>query len=163
MSNTFKVASVIAKEAVKILQNNCVMGNKVHRAHESEFKSLVNGYKKGDTITIRKPADFTVTDGATADIQDIVEGSTSLVINKRKHVAFEVSTQDMTLKLSDFRERVIKPAAIQLANQVDVDIMSLYKDVPNWVGSPATPINSFADFAKGPERLDEYAVPVDGS
>ena len=159
MSNTFKVASVIAKEAVKILQNNCVMGNKVHRAHESEFKSLVNGYKKGDTITIRKPADFTVTDGATADIQDIVEGSTSLVINKRKHVAFEVTTQDMTLKLSDFRERVIKPAAIQLANQVDVDIMSLYKDVPNWVGSPATPINSFADFAKGPERLDEYAVP----
>jgi hypothetical protein len=27
------------------------------------------------------------------------------------------------------------------------------------VGTPASPINSYADFAKAPERLDEYAVP----
>lgn len=162
MANTFKVASVIAKEAIGILENNLVMGNKVHRAHENEFKSTVNGYKKGDTITIRRPTDFTVTDGATMDTQEIIEGSTSLVIDKRKHVAFEVSSQDMTLKLSDFRERVIEPAAIQLANQIDTDLMGLYKYVPNWVGTPNQTVNSYADFAKAPERLDEYAVPQMG-
>lgn len=160
MANTFKVASVIAKEAIGILENNLVMGNKVHRAHENEFKSTVNGYKKGDTITIRRPTDFTVTDGATMQTQEIIEGSTSLVIDKRKHVAFEVSSQDMTLKLSDFRERVIEPAAIQLANQIDSDVMSLYSSVPNWVGTAGQTVNSYADFAKAPERLDEYAVPM---
>lgn len=161
MANTFKVASVIAKEAVRILDNELVMGNKVHRAYEGEFKQTVNGYKKGDTITIRKPADFTVTDGATMEVQDIIEGSTSLVIDKRKHVAFEITSQDMTLKMNDFSERVIKPAAIQLANQIDQDVMALYADVPNWVGTAGQTVNSYADFAKAPERLDEYAVPQD--
>lgn len=161
MTNAFKVASVIAKDAIGILENNLVMAGKIHRAHESEFGRLVNGYKKGDTITIRKPADFTVTDGAVMDVQDIEEGSTSLVINKRKHVAFQVTSQDMTLKLSQFRERVIKPAVIQLVNQVELDVMSLYKDVPNWVGTPTAVINSFSDFALAPERLDEFGVPMD--
>jgi len=48
---------------------------------------------------------------------------------------------------------------VQLANQVDTDLMALYRDIPNWVGTPASPINSYADFAQAPERLDEYAVP----
>lgn len=161
MANSYKVASVIAREAVDILKNNLVMGDKVHRAHESEFAQTVNGYKKGDTITIRRPADFTVTDGAVMDVQDIVEGSTSLVIDQRKHVAFGISSQDMTLKLSDLRERVIKPAAIQLANKIDMDCMGLYKYVPGWVGTPGQTINSFSDFYKGPERLNEFGVPVD--
>jgi len=161
MANSYKVASVIAKEALPIIENELVMGNKVHRAHESEFSSTVNGYKKGDTITIRRPTDFTVTDGAVMDVQDIVEGSTSLVINQRKHVAFGITSQDMTLKLSDLRERVIRPAAVQLANNVDQALMGLYKYVPNWVGTPGNAVNSYADFAKAPERLDEYAVPMD--
>ena len=51
---------------------------------------------------------------------------------------------------------------IQLANQVDTDLMALYKDVPSWVGTPGQTINSFADLALGPERMDEMANPVDG-
>jgi hypothetical protein len=41
---------------------------------------------------------------------------------------------------------------VQLANQVDRDVMALYKQVPNWVGTPGQTINSFADFALGPQR-----------
>src|SRR3546814_9230885 len=47
---------------------------------------------------------------------------------------------------------------VQLANQVDTDLMALYKFVPNWVGEAGQIINSYADFAKAPERLDEYAI-----
>jgi hypothetical protein len=160
MTNTFKVASVIAKEALDILDNNLVMGNLVHRAHENEFSSTVNGYKKGASVTIRRPADFTVTDGATMVTQDITEGAVTLTVDKRKHVAFEITSQDMTLSVSQLSERVIKPAVIQLANQIDRDLMALYSYVPGWVGTPGQTINSYADFAKGPQRLDEYAVPM---
>jgi hypothetical protein len=51
---------------------------------------------------------------------------------------------------------------VQLANQVDRDLMALYASVPNWVGTAGQTINSYADFAVGPQRLDEYAVPTDG-
>jgi hypothetical protein len=153
---------MIANEALMILENELVMANKVHRAHEKEFAQTPNGYKKGDTITIMRPTDFTVRDGAVADVQDVTEGSTSLVVDKRKGIDFKFSSQELTQDINRLSERVIKPAMIQLANQVDTDLMALYKDVPNWVGTPGGVIDSFADFAKAPERLDEYAVMQEG-
>lgn len=159
MANAVLTADVIAKEALMILDNELVMGKKVHRGYEKEFGNSVNGHQPGDTITIRRPTDFTVRDGATASSQDVVEGSTSLTVDKQKGVDFQFTSADLSLDIKDLSERVIKPAMVQLANQVDSDIMGLYKQVPNWVGTPGQAINSFADFAKAPERLDELAVP----
>jgi P22 coat protein - gene protein 5 len=161
MANTTLTADIIAKEALMILDNECVMANNVHRAYEDEFDKSVNGYKVGTTVSIRKPAQFTVRDGATASSQDVVEGTTSITVDKQKGVDFEFTSSDLTLKIGDLSERVIKPAMVRLANQIDQDLMALYAKVPNWVGTPGQIVNSFADFAKAPERLDLLAVPTD--
>lgn len=100
-------------------------------------------------------------DGAVLAAQDVVEGKTSITVDKRKGVDFKFSSQELTLDIGELGDRVIKPAMIQLANQVDMDLMSLYSSVPNWVGTPGQKINSYADFALGPERMDEYAIPTD--
>ena len=162
MSNRTLTADVIAKAAVGILDNELVMGKKVFRGYEEEFSSNVNGYTVGDTVSIEKPTDFTVRDGATASAQDVSEGKTTISVDKQKGVDFAFTSKQLTLDIKELSRRVIKPAMIQLANQVDVDLHALYKDVPNWVGTPASPIDSFTDFSKGPQRLDEYAVPQDG-
>lgn len=161
MANTIVTPSIFAEAAVKILDNELVMANKVFRAYEGEFDKNVNGYKVGQTISIRKPTDFTVRSGSTASTQDIVEGSTSITVNQQKGVDFKLSSTELTLQIGDLAERVIRPAMVQLANQVDVDVMSLYKDVPNWVGTPGQVVNSFADFAVAPTRMDLTAVPLD--
>jgi hypothetical protein len=149
MSNSILTIDVIAKEALRILENNLVMANLVHRAHESDFGNAMNGFEAGDTISIRRPTDFTVRDGAVAVNQDIVEGKTTLVVDKQKGVDFGFTSKELTLNIGELSERVIKPAMVQLANQVDSDVMALYKQVPNWAGTPGQTINSFADFAKG--------------
>ena len=158
-----KQASVFAKESLRILENELVMTKKVHTDYDGEYSQKINGYKKGDTISIRKPADFTVRTGATRSNQDVVEGSTSIVINQQIGVDVGFTSKEMSLDIdkSGVRERVLKPAMIQIADYVDRQIMGLYKFVPNWAGTPGQVINSFADFAKGPERLDEYAVPAE--
>jgi hypothetical protein len=161
MANTTLTADIIAKAAVAILDNELVMARKVFRGYEEDFSKKVNGYEVGETITIRKPADFTVRDGAVASAQNVVEGSTTLTVNKRKGVDFKFTSQELTLSIKSLSERVIKPAMVQLANQIDVDLHALYVDVPNWVGTPTSPINSFADFALGAQRLDEGGVPQD--
>lgn len=161
MANTTLTADIIAKEAVMILDNELVMAKKVFRGYEEDFAKKVNGYEVGDTISIRKPADFTVRDGAVASAQNVTEGKTTITVDKRKGIDFKFTSQELTLNIGELSERVIKPAMVQLANQVDVDLHLLYKGVPNWVGTPGELINSFADFAKGPERLDEGAVPQD--
>lgn len=159
MANSVKTVSMIAKEAVMILENNLVMAKQVHRGYDEEYAQNPNGYKIGTTITIRKPADFTVRDGAVASNQDVVEGSTTIVVNKQKGIDFQFTSQELTLSMNQLSERVIQPAMIQLANQIDRDLMGLYQNVPSWVGTPGNVVNSYADFAKAPERLDEFAVP----
>jgi hypothetical protein len=161
MANTTLTADIIAKAAVAILDNELVMPKKVFRGYEEDITKKVNGYTVGDTLTIRKPADFTVRDGATMSAQNVTEGSTTITVDKRKGIDFKFTSQELTLSIKELSERVIRPAMVQLANQVDVDLHALYKSIPNWVGTPGELINSFADFAKGPERLDEGAVPQD--
>ncbi len=161
MANRTLSASIIAKEAVRVLDNELVMAKKVFRGYEEDFDMKPNGYTVGDTISIRKPTDFTVRDGATAAAQDVQEGKTTLVVDKRKGVDFKFTSQQLTLDIKELSDRVIKPAMVQLANQIDADLHGLYKYVPNWVGTPGNLINSFSDFALGPNRLDNMAVPMD--
>lgn len=162
MSNSILTIDVIAKEALMILDNELVMAKKVHRGLESEFGNAMNGYQAGATVTIKRPTDFTVRSGANASTQDVVEGSTSITVDQQKGVDFAFTSQELTLNIKDLSERVIKPAMVQLANTIDTSLHGLYKYVPNWVGTPGQIINSYADYAKGPERLDEYAVSTDG-
>lgn len=162
-TNTTLTADIIAKEALMILDNNLVMAKQVFRGYENEFDKKINGYDVGETISIRRPTDFTVRNTATMAPQDVTEGKTTITVDQRRGVDFEFTSQDLTLKIGDLSERVIKPAMVQLANSVDGYLMSLYKYVPNWVGTPGQTVNSYADFAKAPERLDEYAVPQDRS
>lgn len=160
MANSVLTIDVIAKEALAQLDNNLVMAKQVHRGLESEFGNAMNGYSAGTSVSIRRPTDFTVRDGATASNQDVVEGSTSITVDKQKGVDFVFTSADLTLKIEDLSERVIKPAMIQVANQVDSDLQALYKSVPNWVGTPGQTVNSYSDFALAPQRMDELAVPA---
>jgi len=67
MPNTLLTPSIIAKEALIVLENNLVLGSKVHRDYADEFT------KVGDTITIRKPATLVSYpwDGSSLTVQDI--------------------------------------------------------------------------------------------
>lgn len=161
MSNTTLTADIIAKEALMILDNNCVMGGLVHRGYEDEFAKKVNGYTVGEAVTIRRPTDFTVRDGATAASQDVVEGSTTFTVDKQKGVDFKFTSSDLTLQIGQLSERVIKPAMVQLANQIDRDVMGLYKYINNHVTIPSGGIDSFADYALAPTRMDTCSVPQD--
>jgi hypothetical protein len=54
MANTLLTPSVIAREALMLLESNMVFGNLVFRGHQTEF----TGAKAGDTIQVRGPATF---------------------------------------------------------------------------------------------------------
>lgn len=155
MANSLITPTKIAKVGLAHLENNLVMGKKVYREYKKEF------VKVGDTVNIRRPVRFTAQDGATAVMQDVTEGNFSITIDTRKHVAWEFSTQDLTLTIEEYSKRYIEPACITLANQVDYALTGLYNKVWNWVGTPGQTVNSLTDFLKAPERLDLGAAPKD--
>lgn len=156
MANTLVTPSLIAKEALIQLENNLVMGNRVHREYKKEFTG-----GQGDTVSIRKPVKFYTADGATRVNQDVEEKTTSITIDQRKHVSWKFSTEDLTLSIEQYSERYIKPAMITLANTIDRSIHALYSTVWNSVGTPGTTPANFAAVAAAAQRLDEMAVPSD--
>lgn len=156
MANTIITPSVIAKEALMQLENNLVMGNLVHRDFKKEF------VKVGSTVSIRKPVKFVASSGATRVNQDVSESTTSIVIDKQKHVSWGFSSQELTLSVEEYSARYIKPAMIALANAVDSDLCGLYVDVPNAVGTAATTPSTFATSVQlVGTRMDELAMPRD--
>lgn len=163
MADTILTADVIAKAALAILENELGWVKKIYRAHESEFAETVNGYKKGQTISIRRPADPRVRVGATASNQDVIEGKTTLTVDTQIGTDFNFTSADLALNVTDLSERVLKPAMSNIVNYMASDLAtSAYQGAYNWVGTPGQIVNSFADFAKAPERLDEMAVPTMG-
>lgn len=161
MANTTLTASIVAKASLAILENELTMANAVYRGYEGEFDKKINGYEVGDTITIRKPTDFTVRSTITASAQDVTEAKTTIQVNSIAGVDFAFTSQQLTQNIGELSERVIRPAMIQIANQIDVATMNLYKDIPQWVGTPGTLVQSFAGFAKGAQNLDQRSVPQD--
>ena len=161
MANTTLTADIIAAEAVTILENEMVMGNLVYRGYEEEFNKNINGHKVGETVSVRRPTDFTVRTGATAAVQDVVEGKLPVTVDTQIGVDFKFTSEDLTLQIGSLSERVIKPAMVQLANYIDRDLLSLAKYVPQHVTIPSGGINSFDDFALAPTLMDKMAIPQD--
>lgn len=162
MSNTTLTADVVAKIALPILENELGVVNTLYRAHEEEFANEVNGYKKGGTVRIRRPADFVLRTGQTVSTQDVIEGYTTLTVDQQVGVDFQFTTSDLTLKETDLAERVIRPAMSVIANGMAQDVFSkFYQGVYNWVGTAGNTIDSFADFAVPATRMDLMAIPQD--
>lgn len=161
MSNTILNPTIIAKTAVRLLENELSMGSSIYRGYEEEFAKNYNGYKVGASISIRKPAQFTVRSGTTMAVQDVVEGTTTISVDTVKGVDFEFTSTDLTLKIDQLAERVIRPAMIRLANEIDYDLLSLFKDVPLWVGTPGSAMNGFASISRITQRMTQGAVPED--
>lgn len=162
MSNTTLTASVVAKTALAILENELNIAKTLYRVYEDEFSNQVNGYKIGDTLSIRRPADFTVRTGATLSTQDVIEGKTQLTIDQQIGVDFQFTSTDLTLKITDLSERVMKPAMSSIINYMTNDVLTtMYKGVYNWVGAPGNDMAKFSHFAPALQRMDEMAVPQD--
>lgn len=151
---------MIAKEALRLLKNNLVMGNLVYRDYESEFPGKP---KVGGSVQIRKPVKFKVTKSRVRVTSTITEQYITLTVSTQAHVSWQFSSVDLTLSIEEYSERYIRPAAAALSNQVDGDLLALYNDVPKQVYESTgfvTP-HTFMVLGKAMQALDEDAVPPD--
>ncbi|MFA4826472.1 MAG: P22 phage major capsid protein family protein [Methanoregula sp.] len=161
MSNTWVNPTVVAKETLRQLKNNCVMANLVHRGYEGEWQKQHDGWKPGSSIRIKAPIYARVKDGATLDVHDINERYLTLTLSYRKHVAVEVTSDEMTYNSEKGIPRVAEAAAQALGEYIDQTLLGLYKTVPNQVGTPGITPKDFLSLALCNARMSDYSVPVD--
>jgi hypothetical protein len=134
--NSLLSNDILIKECLMSLKNNLVFARGVSRQYSKEYAK--DGAKVGSTVNIRKPSRYEVTSGRALSIQDSVQQSVALAVDKQYHIGMAFSQDDRTLSLDKFKELHIDPAMEQLAGYIDAAFFSdMYKAVYSAVGVPS--------------------------
>lgn len=158
MANNLLTVDQITRKALQILENNLVITRNINRQYDNSFAQ--EGAKIGNSLRVRLPNRYVVSDGATLVKQDTKEQNTTLTVNSQKHVGLNFTVNELTLTLDDFASRILEPAMAQLAASIDADVMNVFKSVGQSVGTPGTTPSTSAVLLSGQQKLNEAAVPL---
>ena len=166
MANNLLTISMITNEALRVLQNQLVFTRAVSRQYDDKF--AIEGAKIGTTINLRKPPRYVGRTGPALQIESSVETYVPLTLGTQFGVDMAFTTQDLTMNISDFSDRFIKPAVAAIANKIDYDGLQQFLNVYNLVGTPGqltdgatTQAEATAAILAARARLNQMAAPVD--
>jgi hypothetical protein len=160
MANNILTISMITAEALPVLENNLVLAKYVNREYDDQFAKT--GAKIGASINVRLPSQFLGRSGAAISIEDDSEISVPLVITEQDGVDLELTSQELTLSMDKFKQRVLVPQMANVANKIDSKGCNLYWDIANKVGTPGTAPATLAALLAAGQRMNEELVPDDG-
>lgn len=159
MANTILTPDKILVKALDILHAKLNFCGNINRSYDSQFAQ--NGGKIGESLRIRKPEKFTVTDGATLQVQDSVEQSTTLTVATQKHVGMSFTSRDLTMSMDEFTARKIEPAMAVLASDLEADALTMALDVYNATGTTGSTPTTLSPYLLAKAKLNQYLAPMD--
>lgn len=161
MANSVLTVTAVTREALRIAHEMLSFIGTVKRDYDDSYK--MGGAKRGDTLKIRLPNEYTVRTGKTLNAQDTTENSVSLVTSIQKGVDISFSSQELTLEMQDFSERILRPAMAVLVSDIESSMLSyVTKKVYNHVGTPGT-LPTFLQINQAKAKLNKDLAPKDGN
>lgn len=121
MANTYLTIDMITKEAVRLFKNSNLFIKNIDTQYDSQFAR--DGAKIGDTLRIRLPSDFIVTEGPAMQLQSNTQQYTTLTVSSQLSVATPYTTAERTMSIDNYSELVTAPMVNNLAGKVALDIM----------------------------------------
>lgn len=158
MSNTILTPDMITREALRVLHQKCNFIGSINRSYDDSFAN--SGAKIGSSLRIRLPNEYTVRSTMTRSNQDTVEQSVTLPVTSVKGVDVAFTSEELTLSLDDFSERIVSPAMSVLAANIEADAISMYKDIYNVVDQDAAAF-AFGSITAAREVLTNQLSPPD--
>ena len=156
----------IAKEAAAMLLEESQFAKSINRNREKEFAKDIDGYKVGDTVTIKVPPLPVVTDGeiySDADANlNAKEESVKLTVDIVKHVGLKFGSVEKQLSLADFKDRFLQPAVRSLATVVDAEMLKrAIVSVNNMTLIGASEVSPLSPFGRARQMLAKSLAPSD--
>lgn len=165
MTNTLVTCSIVAKEALAVLENMVSFAGMVNRDWEDEFTgNQSRGYSPGQTINIKKPPRYQYRSGRVASPQATVDNTVPLTLSQGG-CDLNFTSLERTLSLQKLEDK-LQAALATVANEIDRQGLQLARQATfNCLGTPGTLPNTQA-LALGAitginQRLDEMAAPRD--
>ncbi len=159
-TNTLLTPTMITREALRILHSKLNFLGNCNTQYDDRFAS--SGGKIGNTLNVRLPAKYKARKTSSYSAQNHVERSTPIVQASQYGVDVSFTSQELTLSVEDFGERVLKPAMAQLAAELEGDALTkAFQSVANFVGTTSTTMTYKAFHQQG-QVLTENLAPADG-
>lgn len=121
MPNTYLTIDMITKEAVRLFKNSNLFIKNIDTQYDSQF--AIDGAKIGDTLRIRLPSDFIVTEGPAMQLQSNTQQYTTLTVSTQLNVATPYTTAERTMSIDNYSELVMAPMMNNLAGKVALNVM----------------------------------------
>jgi hypothetical protein len=163
MANTFLTPDEIAMEALVLVQSNMVASRLMDRSYEGEIRDG----KVGEQIRVRRRRNGTVNEwspGGPLTVNDRVESSILVTLEKHFDVSERVTSRERQFKLRNFSSQVLAPMMLALAERIDSYALSKLHDLPEVGGpselAPGALPNSTATLAQVRRKLNDLRVPM---
>lgn len=160
MANTLLTIGMITRESLRVLENELTFTRNVNRKYDKYFG--VSGGKIGNTLNVRKPVRAVNANGQALILQDLNETSVPVVIDKQYQRSFAITSADYKLDVDDFSKRYVEPFMKSMANEIDYDGLSQFKNIANEVGTPGTVPASTSTYLLAGALMSKEAAPLDG-
>ncbi len=160
MANTIKTIKDgdLVRMALASFHNKLKFIKTINRQYDDRF--AVAGAKNGTELVIKNPNEYEVTDGAVMNAQDTEETTQTLTVATQKHIALNFSSLELTMYLDDFEKNYLDPAMSKLAAIVEYTVLaSVYKDIFNLSGTPATTPATLLSILNGNVKLSQNLAP----
>lgn len=122
MANTYLTIDLITSEAVRLFKNSNLFVMNMDTQYDGQF--AVDGAKIGDTLRIRLPSDFIVTNGPAMQLQDNTQQFTTLTVSTQLNVATPYTTAERTMSIDNWSELTGAPMINNLAGKVALQVMT---------------------------------------
>lgn len=161
MSNQLLTISMITQESLRVLTGSLKFVTNVSQRWDQEF--AIKGAKIGQTLNIRKPARYTGRTGPVINIESQTETYVPLTLSEQYGVDLSFTSQEQTMSLDMYSDRVIKPCMANIANRIDAYGLGYLGQVYNQVGSPGSTVSSLNTYLAAGVKLDQNLAPRDGT
>lgn len=160
MASNLLTIDMITRESLMILHQKLNFVTNIHTEYDGSFAQ--EGAKSGNTLRIRLPMMYGTGTGATMTTgtgADSLQNQVTLTVNTQRHVPMRFTTNEMTMKIDEFRQRHIEPAMTRLAAKIEADALSLANKAANTVFA-GTKVE-MADILDGRAKLQRALAPLD--
>jgi len=143
-------------EALITVASRMGMANRVFRYGEDTTM------RRGSVVTFAQPSTFTATSVPDTSQQSVDPDEVSLTLDQHQGVEFGLSSKELATSRANIVQDHIIPAAIAVADKIDLSLTARYVDIP-WVQAATATPTDVSDITAVRKILQDRKVPFDGN
>jgi len=153
------IPEIWANTALEVLRNQIVAARLI-----SKDTDITGSFTQGDILNIPVPAAFTTNakaKGTAVTLQNPSAGTVAVTLDQHHEVSFLVEDPVRAQANQDTVAKLVREAAVALAEKIETDVLTLAAGFSTNVGNPATaPTNATLLAAR--QQLNTNKAPMDG-